>query len=210
MLPNFFLKLATKCLSNKLKKDNSQNGLEEQISACKEMAESIKTLIQSKDKFSDNKLAVLGETLNRIVRHATDLYIKKIEAPWEAQYYEDGLENASGKVFEHVIPLNSHLVPMYMKDLISFNFLIRLPSCKISKNSDKKIKGRLKDYNSNIEYPFQRYMTAGIDSKIFKMNGEPIDCMEYSLKDHLKYFITDQKIIDEQMLLWSKINENNF
>jgi hypothetical protein len=86
MLPNFFLKLATKCLSNKLKKDNSQNGLEEQISACKEMAESIKTLIQSKDRFSDNKLAVLGETLNRIVRHATDLYIKKIEAPFACKY----------------------------------------------------------------------------------------------------------------------------
>jgi len=202
MLPNFFYVESKKVSFYKQRSKNTDDNIDEKIRSIKSVVEQLKLSRLEKNLESTADI-VYSEIMNRCIRQATDLYIKKISAPNGAQYYEQNIHQAEGKVFEHVIPLENHLVPMYMHNLITFDVMIRMPTCRLSKKNDKLLLGNLKDTNTNIKFPFQRYLVAGIESNFFKTNGEMIDLNKYSLENHFEYFVQDKNLLEEQHRLWS-------
>lgn len=202
MLPNSFFEKAKKVSFHKQRSNNTNDNVENKIESIKNVVEQLKSF-RLQENLDANTDITYSEIMNRSIRQATDLYIKMISAPNGAQYYEQGIDKAEGKVFEHVIPLENHLIPMYMHDLITFDVMIRMPTCKISKKNDKLLLGNLKDTNTNIEFPFQRYLVAGIQTNFIKTNGEVIDPNKFSLRDHFEYFIQN-KILKEQEAVWNR------
>jgi len=188
MLPTNFYEKAKQVFFNKGRAN--QSDIYTRIQAFKQVIDNIKE--ERLDENIDLKKDIaLSDIQNKCLRLATNLYIRKINATKGAQYYEQGIDEADGKIFEHVIPLENHLIPLYMKSIITFDQLIRFPTCRLSKKSDNLLTGKLKDENTDLEHPFQRYRTAGIKTNFYKINGDLIDPATYTLDEHYKYFIND-------------------
>lgn len=166
------------------KKDNTEHGLDEQIKQISKIANILSKEYQS--AISDNERRTILESIRREIRNATDIYLKKLNTDYEAQYHQHEIEKNT--VLEHTIPLNQLCSSWFRGDL-TFQELIRMPTCRLRKRQAKKVDSRSKNKNTNLEYPFRRY--AGIVDVIFRKDGKKIDPLTYSIQEHIKYFIND-------------------
>ena len=169
-------------------RDNSDTGIEEQISELEEQVTYLKGryLVST----SDNKKATIRHQIHRMIREANDLYIKKLNTEHEAQYHQHGID--SNTVFEHVIPLNQ-LMASYFQNNLTFSELIRMPTCRITKKENKKLNSKAKDRNTNLQFPFRRYI--GIVEHVIRKDGFQIDMFNYSIQDHINYFISKGQVV---------------
>ena len=62
-----------------------------------------------------------------------------------------------------------------------------------TKKENKKLNSKAKDRNTNLQFPFRRYI--GIVEHVLRKDGFPIDMFNYSIQDHINYFISKGQIV---------------
>lgn len=123
----------------------------------------------------------IRDEINRRLRGCHDFMGMAGSRKFGCLYREADLDPEVPVVCEHAIPV-TEMVSLYQAGT-PFEELVFFPVARIAKTSDQKLDGQgLTKSGSDLDRPFMRYHTAGIE--IETHFGMKISCKDWSIEDH--------------------------
>lgn len=87
-------------------------------------------------------------------------------------------------VLEHTVPV-ADLVNLYFRNRSDLAIFLFFPVTLISQESDQSLRNFSKS-NTDLKYPFRRYVRAGFQNDVVTHTGQKIDMEKFSMTDHLE------------------------
>ncbi len=126
----------------------------------------------------------------RLLRDLTDFCIRRyqnysIKERIRAHYIQ--VDCHGDLIFEHLIPA-SIIRDLFLSNKISVLYALNSPTVILTRENDKKLnKAGLVSSSADLNFPFKRYLQAGINTDYVTFTGIRIENpLAWSLKDHYK------------------------